>query len=119
MFDAQAYVEGLLMDNSIISLTGDKTVHYIHALSPTPQYIEYEFLNVDGALYAEGQPVENEFYLQVDVFSLGSFKPLSRAIKSKLVSAGFQVENGGQDLYEKDTKLYHNAMRFYFNAENN
>lgn len=113
MFNAKSYVRSLLMDNSIISLTGDNKVHYIHADAPRTPYIEYEFYDENGNAYAEGEEIATNFYLQVDIFSTGSFSDLEEKIKEKLKGAGFN-RTGGADLYEKETSLFHKAMRFNF-----
>lgn len=113
IFDPQSYVESILMDNDIIGLTGDNTVHYIHAISPVEPYIEYEFYDENGAVYEEGKEIGTEYYLQVDIFSSGSFKNLENIIKEKMENAGF-IKGMAADQYEKTTQLYHKAMRFIF-----
>lgn len=117
MFNAKAYVRNLLMDNSIISLTGDNTVHFIHALKPVEPYIEYEFYDENGNAYEEGKEVATNFYLQVDIFSKGNYTELENGIKTKLSNAGFE-RSMAADLFEKDTLLNHKAMRFVFTSEN-
>lgn len=101
------------MDNDIISLTGDNTVHYIHAISPSEPYVEYEFYDEEGILYEEGKEIEANYYLQVDIFSKGSFCDLKNIIIPKLIDAGF-TGGHGPDLFEKDTELNHKALRFNF-----
>lgn len=105
------------MDSTIINLTGDKTVHFIHADTLIFPYVEYEFYDENGNAYEEGKEVETNFYLQVDIFSKGSYAELEAAIKNKLLNAGFD-RGMAADLYEKETKLYHKAMRFIFSISN-
>lgn len=113
MLSVKEYIMNLLMDQSIISLTGDKTVHYIHAVSPAAPYIEYLFYDENGNSYEEGLEISTDFYLQVDIFSKGNYSALETKIKEKLINAGF-VRSMAADLYENDTKLFHKAMRFIF-----
>ncbi|MCR3758156.1 prohead protease [Clostridium felsineum] len=105
------------MDSTIINVTGDKTVHFIHADSPLAPYVEYEFYDENGSAYEEGKEVETNFYLQVDIFSKGSYTKLEAAIKNKLLNAGFD-RGMAADLYENETQLYHKAMRFIFSINN-
>lgn len=106
------------MAPEIINLTGDKKVFFLHAIAPTDPYVEYEIYDEDGALYAEGVEIATNYYPQIDIFSKGDYTALEEAIKTKMISAGFE-RSGGADLYEKDTQLYHKAMRFIFTSNTN
>lgn len=117
MFNARNYVESILMVPDIVNLTGDNTIHYIHATSPVEPYIEYEFYDEDGAVWEEGKEISTNFYLQVDIFSKGSFENLANIVKEKMINAGFE-RGKAADLYESNTKLFHKAMRFVFTANN-
>lgn len=116
MFNVKSYVRNLLMDNSIVSLTGDNTVHFIHADNPSTPYIEYEFYDESGNAYEEGNEISTDYFLQVDIFSKGSYMDLENAIKQKLKSENFN-RIASADLYEKDTHFFHKAMRFNFTIE--
>lgn len=107
------FVRTVLLDPDIINLTGDKTVHFLHALNPVAPYIEYEFYDEDGNTWEEGQEISTNYYLQVDIFSKGSYTDLENVIKKKMISAGFK-RSMAADLFEKDTQLFHKAMRFIF-----
>lgn len=111
--NAREYVKSLLLDDNIISLTGDNTVHFLHADNPVNPYIEYELYNEVGAEWEEGKEIATTFYLQVDIFSTGSYTALEEAIKNKLLNAGFEGGHG-PDLYEQATMLYHKPLRFNF-----
>lgn len=111
--NAKEYVRSLLLDNTITSLTGDDTVYFLHADDPVSPYVEYQFYNEVGESWEEGKEVSTTFYLQVDIFSTGSYTVLEEAIKNKLLNAGFEGGHG-PDLYEKDTMLYHKPLRFNF-----
>lgn len=109
----KALLRKVLMDSTITHLTGDKKVHFLDAKDPVAPYIEYAIYDEDGAMFAEGKEVATDYYIQVDIFSKGDYSALEDVIKSKMENAGF-VKNGGSDLFEKDTQLYHKAMRFIY-----
>lgn len=115
MLNPKQYVKSILMDQEIINLTGDKTVHFIHAVSPVTPYIEYLFYDENGAAWEEGKEISADYYLQVDIFSQGNYTNLENKIKEKLISAGFERDMAA-DMYEDDTKLFHKAMRFIFTS---
>lgn len=100
-----------------MSLTGDKTVHYIHAISPIEPYIEFEFYDERGGLWEEGAEISTDLYLQVDIFSKDSFKGIEIAIKEKLKNENFG-RSFASDTYEKETQLFHRAIRFVFSKDN-
>lgn len=107
------FVRNILLDSEIINLTGDKTVHFLHADDPITPYIEYEFYDENANAWEEGKEVSTNYYLQVDIFSKDNYTNLENKIKEKMIDAGFE-RSKGVDLYEKDTQLYHKAMRFIF-----
>lgn len=113
----KSFLREMLMDPEIISLTADKTVYFLHAVSPTPPYIEYEIFDENGAAWAENKEIASTYYVQVDIFSKSDYSALEDAIKQKLLEAGF-IRTSAADLYEEDTQLYHKAMRFVYTAEN-
>ncbi|MCH4198532.1 MAG: hypothetical protein LKF87_08195 [Clostridium tyrobutyricum] len=55
-------------------------------------------------------------YVQVDVWSKTDYINIVKEVKEKLISVGFKRLNEA-DLYEKDTKIYHKGMRFYYLEE--
>lgn len=109
----KAFLRTTLLDLSITNLTGDKTVHFLHATAPVAPYVEYAIYDEEGALYAEGEEIATDYYAQVDIYSKGDYSAVEEAIKTKMKDAGF-ARSGGADLYEDDTKFYHKAMRFNF-----
>lgn len=118
MFDPKAYVKSILNVTDVLNLTGEKQLHYIHALTPISPYVEYLFYDEEGAAYEEGEETATNFYLQVDIFTKTSFRLLENKIKELLLNAGFTLESCN-DLYESDTSYYHKAMRFSFSVEIN
>lgn len=109
----KAFLRSVLMNPEIINLTGDKTVHFIHANSPVAPYVEYLIYDEEGALFAEGKEIATEYYIQVDIFSKGDYTEIETKIKEKMIAAGFTGGHGA-GLYEEDTGLNHKAMRFIY-----
>jgi len=114
----KAHLRALLMNPEIISLTADKTVYFLHANNAAPPYIEYEIYDEDGEDWAENKEIATSYYIQVDIFSKGDYTELENVIKEKMIDAGFN-RSMAADLYEKDTGLYHKAMRFIFTTKTN
>lgn len=100
-----------LKTDSVLNLTGDKKVHFIHANNPIAPYIEYMVISETGAEYSEGKENYTKYTVQVDIFSLGNYSELENEIKSVLINAGY-CRDQAIDLYENKTELYHKAMRF-------
>lgn len=78
-------------------------------------YITFFFINENGMLFADDEEVQTAYFLQVDVFSRGNYTTLVEQVKSRLKEIGF-VRTNAVDLYERDTKIYHKAMRFTFTS---
>lgn len=101
---------------SITNLTIDNMVHYLHIpnIPKNGQYVEYEIYNEYGAGYGDNTEILTTYKIQIDIFGYEAgdeFFKLEKEIKKAMISNGFIRENC-YDLYEKDTKLYHKAMRF-------
>lgn len=104
------------MDAEIINLTADKDVYFLHANSANPPYLEYEIIDEYGEEWAENKEIATNYYIQIDVFSKGDYTELENKIKEKMINAGF-TRSTAADLYEKDTGLYHKAMRFIYTTK--
>ncbi|MGL5459010.1 MAG: hypothetical protein ACRDBY_05295 [Cetobacterium sp.] len=105
------HLSSILNNKDIINLTSDKKVYFIHANNPTPPYIEYQVLTEHGADFSEGKENYTYYLVQIDIFSKGDYTNLEDNIKKYMSEAGYSRDNAA-DLYEKETKLYHKAMRF-------
>lgn len=114
----KAYLRNILLDPEIVSFTADETVYFLHAKNASPPYIEYEIYDEDGAEWAENEEIATDYYVQVDIFSKEDYAELENKIKEKMMNADFS-RSMAADLYEKDTGLYHKAMRFIFTTNNN
>lgn len=113
----KAFLRNILIDPEIINLTADKDVYFLHANNAAPPYIEYEIFDEQGEEWAENKEIATSYYIQVDIFSKTDYTALEEKIKEKLLNAGFE-RSMAADLYEKDTELYHKAMRFIFTTDN-
>lgn len=111
----KTFLRTVLLVSDVISLTGDRTVHFGHAKKPIAPYIEYAIYDEEGALFAEGEEIATDYYIQVDIFSKGDYTALEDVIMAKMKSAGL-ARSGGADLYEDATELYHKAMRFIYTS---
>lgn len=109
-----------LHDKRIVDLVSkDKNnLPNIHLLS-APEgvngtYIEYRILSDSGNLYDEGDVRQCSAYIQVDIFTRGSYIELRDAIKTVLQEKGYIYPNigGYATFYEKETKLHHCLLRF-------
>ena len=109
--DIKKHLINTLKVDSILNLTGDKKVHFIHANNPIPPYVEYMVISENGDEFSEGKETYTKYLIQVDIFSLGNYSELEKQIKSVMINAGY-CRDQSADLYEEKTKLYHKAMRF-------
>lgn len=108
-------LKAVLNKKEILDLTNDKTVYFIHAKNPNPPYIEYQVILSKGSDYSEGNIDFLNHLVQIDIFSLGDYTELESIITNKFIDAGFELNPGSPDLYEKTTKLYHKPLRFNIN----
>ena len=56
-----------------------------------------------------------------DIYSKGNYRPIIKALKALLESAGFmwEVERSSEDMYEDDTKYYHKTLCFSIERSEN
>ncbi|MGL4571794.1 MAG: prohead protease [Clostridium sp.] len=100
-----------LRNEEILNLTGDKTVHFIHANNPEIPYVEYMVFDESSGYNAEGNELVTNYKIQVDIFSKGDYTELEETIK-KVMNENNYIRTNAVDLFEKETGLYHKAMRF-------
>lgn len=108
-----------LLDERITQLVGlddngEPKVYFLHAPeSPVGAYIEYEIYDVQEVYHDENTEKAITYYIQVDIFSPGSYSEIETTVKTVLKEKGY--DGGyGPDLYENDTKLYHKPLRFTY-----
>lgn len=81
-------------------------------------YITYFFYNERGILNADDEEQATRFSLQVDVWGKGDIENLTEQVKTTLQAIGCSRIGFFED-FEKDTKIYHKAYRFYFDQNLN
>lgn len=76
-------------------------------------YISFFIINEQSALHADDDEVKTGYSLQVDVWSKSDYTTLVDQVKQVMTVAGFR-RSSAADLYEKDTGIYHKALRFNY-----
>lgn len=113
------YLLKVLNDAEIINLLPDKKAYFIHAVNPNKElYLEYEIVNEYGAEFSEDSEDFTSYVVQVDIFSTADYTELENTVKKTMIKNGF-VRDTAADLYEKETGLYHKAMRFNISLPTN
>ncbi|NFN85870.1 hypothetical protein FDF31_04725 [Clostridium sporogenes] len=79
-------------------------------------YITFHGYFTGGEEYEDDNEVLTAHYVQVDIWSKTDYTNIVKEVKEKLISVGFKRLNEA-DLYEKDTRIYHKGMRFYYLEE--
>lgn len=74
----------------------------------------FEVIDVP-ALHADDSLMKTQKTIQVDVWSKGNFISTIEMVKTLMKQAGFQFSSG-RDLYEDDTKIYHYALTYNYQA---
>ena len=106
------YLLKILNNKEIINLLPNRKVYFLHANNPNKElYLEYEIINEYGAEYSEGTEDYTTYIVQIDIFSTGDYTQLEETVKKIMIQNGFSRDMAN-DLYEKETSLYHKAMRF-------
>lgn len=112
MTNIKQFVRSILSDAEILNLLPDKKVYFLHAINPDKKmYVEYEIYDENGEAWSEGTEIATNYYIQVDIFSIGDYTELENKIKEKMINAGFE-RSMCADLWESDIQLHHKAMRF-------
>lgn len=76
-------------------------------------YITFFRYNEQGEEWAEDEEIATGYYIQVDIWSKSDYTILEDQVKAAMISAGFS-RSSAQDFYEKDTGIYHAAIRFVY-----
>ncbi|ACL19516.1 conserved hypothetical protein [Desulfitobacterium hafniense DCB-2] len=107
----------VLSSPEIVNLLPNKRVYFLHAEAPEKPYLEYEIIDEFGEAWAENREIATNYYIQVDIFSMGDYTAIENAVKDTMISYGFK-RSMSVDLYENDIKLYHKVMRFVITLKN-
>lgn len=76
-------------------------------------YITFFEYNQMGVVFAEDSEERTRRSIQVDVWSKGNYKALVAQVKELLSAKGF-VRNSENEFYERETRTFHKALRFYY-----
>ena len=113
------YLYKTLSNKEIVELLPDKRVYFLHATTPNKAlYLEYEIINEYGAEHSENKEDFTTYLVQIDIFSTGDYTTLENIVKKVMTQNGFNRDMAA-DLYEKETALYHCAMRFNISLPTN
>lgn len=93
--------------------TGQRTFfHYPNEVDKaTFPRITYFELDNFGNLYADNQEIGSGIDFQVDIWATASTTAISLAVDTIMTGLDF-TRQSSQDLYEKENKIYHKAMRY-------
>lgn len=76
-------------------------------------YITFFSYLEKGEMYADNEEKVTGYYIQVDLWSIGDYTKLYEKVKKAMKTAGF-IRTSAADLFEKDTRMYHKAIRFFY-----
>ena len=96
-------VGGKIIPISFLNYTGNSDVYLTY----------YTWYDKPENFYDDENHAEIAFGT-IDIYSKGNYKPIEKALKALLESAGFmwEVERTSEDMYEDDTKYYHKTLCF-------
>lgn len=84
--------------------------------SKATEYVRWFILDEQNRAYAGGKPLYREYDIQVDIYTLGSFREISNAIIETLEDKKYTVIKNTNDVVKKGyIKQYHKLLRFRFN----
>lgn len=93
-----------------------KDIHLLNASTLSEDYVNYIIYSIYDTRdknFGSNKAINRKFSIQVDVFSKEDFIALSNIIEEVLTEKGYTFKNCF-DMFEKDTKLFHRAMRFTY-----
>lgn len=91
-------------------------VEYLVYTGTASTYITFFKYNEKGTMQADDEEQMTRHSVQVDIWGKGNIEALTKQVKTNLQAVGF-TRVGFFEGYEKDTKLYHKAYRFYYSEE--
>lgn len=85
----------------------------------TEEYVRWFILDEQNRAFAGGKPLYTEYDIQVDIYTLGSFREISKAIIDTLTEKKYtEIKNSNDVIKKGDVKIYHKTLRFRFNKYN-
>ncbi|MEK5332016.1 hypothetical protein [Lysinibacillus sp. FSL W8-0992] len=88
-------------------------VMYMTYTGTATTYITFFRYNERGALQADDKEQLTRHSVQVDIWGKEDIEALTESVKDQLQAIGF-VRNSYFEDFEKETKTYHKAYRFYY-----
>ncbi|WP_123053086.1 hypothetical protein [Clostridium sp. JN-1] len=79
-------------------------------------YITFFSYLEKGEMYADNEEKVTGHYIQVDIWSKKDYTSLYKRVENAMKVAGFR-KTSAADLFEKDTKIYHKAIRYFIESE--
>lgn len=79
-------------------------------------YITFFSYLEKGEMYADNEEKVTGHYIQVDIWSKKDYTSLYKRVENAMKAAGFR-KTSVADLFEKDTKIYHKAIRYFIQSE--
>lgn len=111
--DIKTEVRTALLNNAaLVSLLGGQRVYQLAAPDATefPRITFFEVINYDAA-FADDVPIMADVIVQIDVWSKVSTSVIAGEVDKTMKQLGWS-RTSAADLYEEDTKIYHKALRY-------
>lgn len=97
----------------VIGITGVHTEEGWYNQDINDTHITFYFMSDEDIDFSEDTNENEEYYIQVDIWSKEDCFKLKKKVKKLLKKAGFTYFTGN-DQYEVETGIYHKTARFYF-----
>lgn len=97
----------------VIGITGGHVEEGWYNQNINDTHITFQYMTDTEINHSEDTNEDEEYYIQVDIWSKKDCFMLKRKVKKLLKKAGFTYF-AGNDQYEQETGIYHKAARFYF-----
>ena len=94
----------------------DGGIHYLHKKENVQfknTYIEYEIIEHKGNQYSGDIRSIDEYIIQIDVFTKGSFSEIADLILEVMEEKGYLFIND-YEVYENETELYSYKVKFRY-----
>ncbi|WP_309479083.1 tail completion protein gp17 [Brevibacillus agri] len=110
--DIKTEIRTALLNNAaLVSLLGGERVYQLAAPNATvPRITFFEVDNRDAA-FADDVPIMANVIVQVDIWSKGSTSAMAGEVDKTMKAHGWS-RTSAADLFEEDTKVYHKALRY-------
>ncbi|MFA9375755.1 MAG: hypothetical protein ACERKZ_03265 [Lachnotalea sp.] len=97
----------------IIGITGVHVEEGWYNQEINETHITFYYMEDKDADFCDDSNENEEYYIQVDLWSMEDVYKLKKKVKKLLKKAGFNYIVGN-DQFESEKGLYHKSMRFYY-----